>query len=57
MRPAISDYTGSAEYNETRVRLAIGNSQGKDTRGQRGEDRPGEKNAFGCAWISSHIVK
>lgn len=43
MRPAISGYTGSTGYNETRVRLAIGNSQGKDTRGQRGKDRPAEK--------------
>lgn len=54
MYPAVSDYTGSSGYNETRVRLAIGNSQGKDT---RGEEQAGRKNAFGHAWISSHIVK
>jgi len=52
-RPTISNYTGSTGYNETRVRLAIGNSQGKDTRGEG----QAEKNAFGRAWISSHIVK
>jgi len=54
MCPAVSDYTGSSGYNETRVRLVIGSSQGKDT---RGEEQTGRKNAFGHAWISSHIVK